>query len=214
LSLCVILRALEDRSFSRFLQEVHMVNQYSDSAGALLIVVRGHDDISARQWEAQWTRRYPDALALELGLWDRPHRNTWVNKLNLAIERAQRPVVVVTQGMAGLALVWWAEYERPASDGPVVGALILDPPDIDRPEHDARLAAFPTTPRVGLPFPAILLATRARGAQSLRSLRRLSRDWGCAFDTVGTLDVLSVPSHRPVETLGQRFLARFMGLAG
>jgi predicted alpha/beta hydrolase family esterase len=194
LSLCVILRALEDRSFSRFLQEVHMVNQYSDSAGALLIVVRGHDDISARQWEAQWTRRYPDALALELGLWDRPHRNT--------------------QGMAGLALVWWAEYERPASDGPVVGALILDPPDIDRPEHDARLAAFPTTPRVGLPFPAILLATRARGAQSLRSLRRLSRDWGCAFDTVGTLDVLSVPSHRPVETLGQRFLARFMGLAG
>ena len=71
----------------------------------LLLLVRGHDDVAARRWLADWQGRFPDAVAVELGLWDKPHRNTWVNKLNLAIQHAGRPVVVVMRRARSTALI-------------------------------------------------------------------------------------------------------------
>ena len=179
----------------------------------LLLLVRGHDAVAARRWLADWQGRFPDAVAVELGLWDKPHRNTWVNKLNLAIQHAGRPVVVVTEGLACAALVWWAEYERPSAQGPVAGALLIDPPDVDRPGRDPRLAAFPSIPRSPLPFAAVLLATPGRDSQGLRSLQNLAVDWDCPFDTIATQTALAVPSPHPVQSLGQRFLSKFLGLA-
>jgi len=62
-----------------------------------------------------------------------------------------------------------------------------------------------------LPFvAAILLATRARDEQELRTLWLLARDWRCYFDTVGGPDVLRAPSASPVQSLGQHFLTRFL----
>ena len=52
-------------------------------------------------------------------MWDDPHRNTWVNQLNLAIHKAGRPVILVAHSLACHVVSWWAEYERPGPDGPV-----------------------------------------------------------------------------------------------
>src|SRR5688500_6538868 len=79
---------------------------------------------------------------VELGMWENPHRNTWVNKLNLSIHRAGKPVVLVADSFACLAAIWWAEYEQPAYGNPVAGALLISPPDVDRPGGDPRLARF------------------------------------------------------------------------
>ena len=180
----------------------------------LMLLVPGHDDGPARIWLANWEARFPDAVRVELGMWDKPHRNSWVNKLNLAIDRARRPVVIVAEGLACVAVAWWAEYEQPGVDTPVKGALLIDPPDVDRPGSDPRLAAFTSCPREALPFATCVLASRSRGADCLRVLRQMARDWNAPFDTIANASVLSVPSIFPVQTLGQRFLTGFLDLAG
>ena len=66
----------------------------------------------------------PGCARVELGAPDQPHRNTWVNRLNLAIHRAGRPVILVAHGLGCHAVAWWNEYERPSAEGPVQGALL------------------------------------------------------------------------------------------
>ena len=52
-------------------------------------------------------------LAVELGMWDQPHRNTWINQLNLAIRAADRPVILAAHSLGCLAVAWWAQPEQP-----------------------------------------------------------------------------------------------------
>jgi hypothetical protein len=132
-------------------------------------------------WMTEWERRRADARRLSLGMWDAPHRNTWVNKLNLAIRRADRPVVLVAQGIACLAVAWWAEYEQADAGDTVTGALLVLPPDIDRPGADPRLARFGACPRGPLPFASFLVAGPDEPADLRHSLSQLARDWNASF---------------------------------
>ena len=156
--------------------------QPSESSRPLVLLIPDRDD-GADDWMAIWERENPDMLRIDLGMWDNPHRNTWVNKINLAIERAGRPVVLVARGLACVAVAWWAEFERPAFGLPVVFGLQVMPPDVDRPGTDSRLARFTSCPRQPLPFRSFLVAGSRRPRSEQDSLRGLARDWGGAFIT-------------------------------
>ncbi|MEZ0132697.1 RBBP9/YdeN family alpha/beta hydrolase, partial [Novosphingobium sp. NRRL B-2648] len=117
----------------------------------LILLVPG-TPLTAKHWMSRWAQWSEHCRVVELGLWDEPHRNTWVNKLNLAIRRADRPVVIVTDDIAALALAWWVEFEVSGAESPVIGALIVDAPNVDLPGADPRLAAFGACPRQPLPF--------------------------------------------------------------
>src|SRR3546814_10498312 len=80
-------------------------------------------------------------------MWDRPHRNTWVNKLNAAIRQADRPVILVAHSLGCIAVAWWAALERPPFGSPVAGALLVAPPDVDTVSMDGRLTAFGPAPK-------------------------------------------------------------------
>ena len=185
----------------------------------LVLIVPGNDDAASRQWAARLEANVANAVRLELGNWEKPHRNTWVNRLNMAVMRPERPVVVIAHGLACLALIWWVEYETPEPDGPLRGALLFDPPDVDRPGslspgNDPRLAAFPSCPRGELSFPASVLASESRDASSLRSLRQLALDWDATFEIVATADDASLRAGRPPLLVARRFLAVTRALIG
>ncbi|QZP06699.1 alpha/beta hydrolase [Caenibius sp. WL] len=146
-----------------------------------ILIVPGHDADDAQHWQRAWAATRPHCERLDLGLWDNPHRNTWVNKLNLAINRQDRPVVLVAYGLGCLTVAWWAEYERPAINDPVVGALFVAPPDIDRPGIDPRVAKFGAVPRRELPFPAFLVPCVEDRLCNYRTAYSLAQDWGANF---------------------------------
>lgn len=171
-------------------------------------------EAGAGHWQTRWTRHRDDCRRLELGMWDAPHRNTWINQLNLAIYRAatdfNRPVLLVGHGLGCLTIAWWAEYERPAPDGPVIGALLVAPPDPDRPGLDPRLAKFVATPRQPLPFPSYLVASANDPACSLRSALGLARDWGSRFADAGAAGHIDAHSGLGDWALGQRLVGRLL----
>lgn len=129
-------------------------------------------------WMGRWLSWSEDCQLVELGLWDEPHRNTWVNKLNLAIRRADRPVVIVTDDIAALALAWWVEFEDVGAESPVIGAFMVNPPNVDLPGADSRLARFGAAPRRELPFTSFLVSDLGGSIEHQRALIRLARDWG------------------------------------
>ena len=182
----------------------------------LILIIPGLNDSGPDHWQSRWEREHRNALRVDLGMWDNPHRNTWVNKLNLAIHRADRPVVLVAHSLGCLTVAWWAHFEQPSPEGPVIGALLVAPPDVDRPGLDPRLAGFGACPRAVLPFASTLVASRNDPYCSHRSAIALARDWGSRFADVGDSGHINVESGHGHWPEGERLLDQLIsaGTAG
>lgn len=175
----------------------------------LILIVPESADSAPQHWQSRWERSRDNCRRLDLGMGDEPHRNTWVNKLNLAIYRAERPVLLVGHGLGCLTIAWWAEYERPSADA-VIGALLIAPPDPELSDRDPRVAKFGAAPREPLPFPAVVVASADDAACSLPSAIALARDWECRFTEAGAVGHLDAASGVGDWTLGQRLLDRML----
>lgn len=160
----------------------------------LVLLVPGLNNSGPDHWQSLWERSRPDCQRVELGMWHRPHRNTWVNQLNLAIRQADRPVVLVAHSLGCLAVAWWAALEQPKLDDPVVGALLVAPPDVDFFPMDDRLLSFSPTPSAPLPFPSILAASHDDPYMGIRAARRLARLWGSNFADAGKIGHINAQS--------------------
>ncbi|MFM7349475.1 MAG: RBBP9/YdeN family alpha/beta hydrolase [Erythrobacter sp.] len=176
----------------------------------LILIVPGLDNSGPDHWQTLWEAKLPDCERVELGMWDDPHRNTWVNKLNLAVHRARGPVILVAHSLGCHALAWWAEYEQPQWGNPVVGALLVAPPDIEREGVDERLVRFAPVPRRPLPFPAFLAASENDPYCSLRAARGLASDWGATFAYAGSIGHINAASGIEDWAFGQLLLAQLL----
>lgn len=189
--------------------DLHNSHAWQQQEPLILIVPEiergGPDD-----WQSRWESKRTDCRRVDLGMWDTPHRNTWVNKLNLAIRRADRPVLLVAHGLGCLAAAWWAEYERPAFGDPVLGALLVAPPDIDRPGLYPRLARFGSSPRQALPFASFLVASHDDPLGSYRTARALARDWGSRFADAGAVGHIDAASGLQDWPFGEKLLAQLL----
>lgn len=185
-------------------------NRPVDGQEPLILLVPGLHDSGPDHWQTRWETERADTRRVELGMWDNPHRNTWVNNLNLAVHRAGRPVVLVAHSLGCLAVAWWAEYEQPAYGNPVIGALLVAPPDVDRPGADPRLARFSSCPRNRLPFPAFLVASRNDPWCNQRTAYGLARDWGCRFADAGDAGHINAESGAGDWSFGQALLKQLL----
>lgn len=68
-----------------------MAQPLSLSAEPLVLIIPGLNNSGPDHWQTRWERSRRDCQRVDLGMWDRPHRNTWVNKLNLAIRGGGPP---------------------------------------------------------------------------------------------------------------------------
>lgn len=166
----------------------------SDDIEPTILIVPGLNNSGPDHWQSHWERDIEDCRRVELGDWDDPKRNKWVNRLNLAIHRTGRPVVLVAHSLGCHAVAWWNEYERPEPGGPVVGALLVAPPEVEAGPVDPRLARFAPIMRQPFPFPTILAASRDDPYISFGRARRLARIWKSRFLDAGWLGHINADS--------------------
>lgn len=182
----------------------------SNDQEPLILLIPGLNDSGPDHWQSRWAQKYDNAERVELGMWDDPHRNTWVNKLNLAIHHAERPVILVAHSLGCITVAWWAEYEQPGADSGVIGALLVAPPDVDRPGLDPRLARFSACPRTELPFPSVVVASQDDSYCTQRSAISLARDWGSRFADAGAVGHINANSDLGDWPLGERLLSQLL----
>lgn len=182
----------------------------SASRDPLVLIVPGLNNSGPGHWQSVWENTRTDCQRVELGMWDQPHRNSWVNKLNLAIRQADRPVILAAHSLGCLAVAWWAQLEQPGPESPVRGALLVAPPEVDRQPRDERLSIFAPTPAVQLPFPAILVGSHDDHYMSYEAARQLARTWGARFADAGHVGHVNAASGLGDWQFGQFLLNRLI----
>jgi predicted alpha/beta hydrolase family esterase len=183
---------------------------FDETADPLILLVPGLGNSGPDHWQSRWEEERDDCRRVELGMWDRPHRNTWVNQLNLAIHRAARPVILVAHSLGCLAVAWWVRYEQPGADSPVKAALLVAPPEVDFFPADERLTQFAPTPADPFPFPSILVASRNDPYIGVRAARRLAKTWGSQFADAGAIGHVNAESNIGSWKFGKFLLDRLL----
>jgi len=176
----------------------HHSNSLNTETPPVILTVPGLCNSGPGHWQTLWEARLPRCRRVDLGLWDDPHRNTWVNKLNLAIQRAEGPVVLAAHSLGCLAVAWWAEYEQPGGPvegGKVIGALLVAPPDVEDRPLDRRLTRFAPVPAGALPFPSVLVASRNDPYLTMAQARGLARRWGARLADAGEAGHINAASE-------------------
>lgn len=98
---------------------------------------------------------------------DTPHqRNLWAARLDEAVRRANKPVLLIASGESCLATVWWARLSPADYVAKVAGALLFAPRG---PDGENRFAS----PRTPLPFPSAIVERNAT-----RRALALAESWG------------------------------------
>ncbi|MFA7597094.1 MAG: alpha/beta hydrolase [Novosphingobium sp.] len=175
-----------------------------------LLIVPGLNNSGPRHWQCIWERERTDCQRVDLGMWEQPHRNTWVNKLNAAISAAKRPVILVAHSLGCHAVAWWNALERPGPDGKVAGALLVAPPALEGHGVDSRLADFAPVARERLPFLSILAASQDDPYASFGQARKMARIWGSRLVDAGWIGHINADSNIGNWPYGRYLLDRLL----
>lgn len=184
-----------------------------DDHSPIILTVPGLGGSGPSHWQTLWEQSRPDTHRVELGMWDTPHRNAWVTKLDQAIRQAQAPVVLAAHSLGCLAVAWWAELAGQPFGWPVAGALLVAPADVDRTGAPAELSAFRPAPSKPLPFPSILVASSDDPWIAQARARTLATAWGSLFVDAGPQGHINAASGIGWWEEGQILLDRVLDAA-
>lgn len=180
------------------------------SARPVVLTVPGLGSSGPSHWQSLWEDTLPDTQRVELGMWNKPHRNAWVTKLDQAIRTTRAPVVLVAHSLGCLAVAWWAALSPQPYGWPVAGALLVAPADVDRADVHPDIAAFKPSPRQLLPFPSILVASTDDPWIEIEKARSLAAQWGSHFVDAGAQGHLNAASGIGSWIEGQELLERLI----
>jgi uncharacterized protein len=178
------------------------------------LIVPGLNNSGHSHWQTLWQKLLRNASRAELGDWARPDREEWVQKLDEAIRGIPGPIILCAHSLGCHAVAWWAATRAKADGWPVVGALLIAPPDCDRSDGLSNASGFSPSPIAKLPFPTILAASSDDRYSSLDQNRRLAKDWGATFVDSGALGHINADSGLGMWPGGLALLGRLLTLAG
>lgn len=165
-------------------------------------------------WQTLWEKSRPDTSRIDLGMWDRPHRNAWVTKIDQAVSTARAPVILVAHSLGCLAVAWWASMSPQPYGWPVAGALLVAPADVDRDGTAAELLPFAPAPKQPLPFPSIVVGSSDDPWITIDRAHSLAVDWGSHFIDYGANGHINAASGLGRWPDGLELLDRVIAAAG
>ena len=118
---------------------------------------------------------------LELDL-SKFHSGRWALQLDAAFARRGEPAVIVAEGVACLAVAWWAQLSPRSYLQNIGGALFLSPLNI-RFGQAAIAASARLSPATRLPFPSVVASDASSYVDQVLAL---ADSWGSRFVATGS----------------------------
>ncbi|QLF93971.1 alpha/beta hydrolase [Pseudomonas sp. ABC1] len=146
-----------------------------------VLILPGRGNSGDKHWQTFWERSHPEYQRVLQREWDNPHIDDWVETLNQAINADSSPVVLVAHSLSVALVAHWAARHR----GPVSGALLVAPSDVEQPAYPAGAEGFAPMPLQALGFPAIVVASSDDERVSLVRARQFAEAWGARLDVPG-----------------------------
>jgi predicted alpha/beta hydrolase family esterase len=177
------------------------------AAAVTCLIVPGLDGSGAGHWQTVWETTRTDCTRAELGRWSDPHLQAWRDGLDAAVSATEGPIVFAAHSLGCFAVAWWLATASAPLLAKVRGALLVAPPDVERPNVDARLRRFAPTPIFAARVPTLLVASRDDPYASFERSRAMAELWGARLVDVGELGHINADSGLGAWEEGQDLLS-------
>lgn len=175
------------------------------------LIVPGWQGSGDDHWQSHWQRSLPNGCRVEQADWMVPVREDWVAALELAVTASTQPVILIAHSLGCVTVAHWAAQAPRSSLQQVLGALLVAPADVERPNCPPALQNFAPIPRQLLPFPTQVVSSDNDAAVSAPRALELARDWGAEAGIVTGAGHINVKSGHQRWEQGFAYLYRLQG---
>jgi predicted alpha/beta hydrolase family esterase len=165
------------------------------TSDADLLIIPGLGGSGPDHWQTRWEQKLSTARRVEQRDWNTAGRDEWVATIAAAIQGATRPVVLIAHSLGVIAAIHAARDSALR----IRGAFLVAAPSEERLAGVAEAdPAFRPFPRQKLPFPSLLVASRADPYSDFGQSEALARDWGAELIDAGASGHINAESgHGP-----------------
>lgn len=150
-----------------------------------LLTLPGWRGSGDRHWQTHWETALPDITRVEQDDWDHVIYRDWASRLDEAVARRTRPVILIAHSLGTSLATRWA-IETGAKG--VAGAFLVATTDRDQWEHDpAEPQGFAPMVLQPLPFVSTVIASVDDPRCSLERSQAFAGAWGSTFINAGAL---------------------------
>jgi len=173
-----------------------------------VLIVPGWGDSGDAHWQTLWEKANADFQRVVQRDWLYPIRAEWVQTLAAGVRAAGGPVVLVAHSLGCLTI---AHCARDDASLPIHGALLVAPPDVERPDFPPVLEGFAPIPRARLPFPSIVVASRDDPFSEFAWAQALAEAWGSRLVDAGEQGHMNADAGLGPWPAGERLLQALRG---
>jgi predicted alpha/beta hydrolase family esterase len=168
-----------------------------------VLIVPGWGDSGPEHWQSLWEATGDDVRRVQQRDWLYPVCAEWVDTLTRAIAEAGGPVVLAAHSLGCLAIAHCARGRAL----PIHGALLVAPPDVERPDFPPVVEGFAPIPRERLAFPSVVVASRDDPFGDFERTRALAEAWGSRLVDIGAHGHINAEAGFGPWPLGEQLLA-------
>jgi uncharacterized protein len=175
-----------------------------------IMMVPGWTNSGPDHWQTHWQRLHPDYRRVHQKDWDHPDPTDWTAALESAVRDADARVVLVAHSLGCIVVAKWIATASPESRSKVVGAFLVAPSDVDRPDAPEPLRVWRPVPMRALPVPSLIVASRSDEYLAIARAQVLAKAWGSELVDAGDAGHLNTASGYGPWPEGHRWLVEFI----
>lgn len=150
------------------------------------LAIPGRGNSKSDHWMSHWCQAFPNSSRVLQAEWDRPNPTDWIAGVDAAVAAAPRRLVLLAHSLAVAATVKWAEQASEKQRAKVVAAFLVAASNVEDPDPSFDLIRpFAPMPRVRLPFPSLLVASRTDPRVTFEKAQEFATAWGADFADAG-----------------------------
>ena len=147
-----------------------------------ILLLPGWQNAGPSHWLSRWEQAHGHQR-LQQDDWWWPRRGDWMMQLEEALHDPGPPAVLVAHGLGCHLVAAWAGHSQHTVR--VAGALLVAPPDLERPDLPPQLQAWAPVLGQTLPFASTAVLSANDPACAPGRALQMAAAWGCRIVTLG-----------------------------
>jgi len=178
---------------------------------ARMLLLPGWENSGPGHWQTLWEEAHGDQR-VDQADWLWPRRGDWMARLDEVLLQDERPALLAAHSLGCQLVAAWAAHSR--HTGRVAGALLVAPPDIERPDMPPQITSWRPISREALPFPSIVVLSSDDPFCAVERGAEMARAWGSRRVDLGPRGHLNADSGLGDWPEGRELLLSLAGTAG
>ena len=179
--------------------------------GVEVLLLPGWLNSGPGHWQSRWEAQH-GFRRVEQDDWEWPRRGDWMARLDEVLLERPQPVLLAAHSLGCQLVAAWAAHSRHTQR--VAAALLVAPPDTERPDTPPNLFNWRPMVRQRLPFDSLAVISRDDPYCALPRARCLAADWGSEVVEIGARGHINGESGLGDWPDGLALLSRLAGRPG